>query len=118
MMKSIISLLLLLVSAFLNFRNGWGALNADKNPESVKLMTELGIHNTWYLPAIGASIMAIGILILFPKTFLIGNILSAISYVVIMALALHAGNYKIAFIEILFLAMPLFLIWLKYPLKN
>lgn len=108
---------MLLISVFLSFRNGWGSLNAGKNPESVKMMAELSINSS-YLPAIGISIIAIGVLILFPKTFLLGNILSAISFTIIMALALHAGNYKMALIEIPFLAIPLLLIWLKYPFKN
>ncbi len=117
MIKSIVSLLLLLISAFLSFRNGWSSLNADRNPESVQMMAELGIGSS-YFTAIGISIIAIGVLILFPKTFLLGNILSAISFIVIMALALRAGNYKMALIEIPFLAIPLLLIWLKYPFKN
>ncbi|MGS2739160.1 hypothetical protein [Sinomicrobium sp. M5D2P17] len=117
MAKHLISLVLLILSAFLSFRNGWGALNVSKNPESVRLMTELGIKEL-YLPAMGIAIISIGALILFPKTFLPGNILNAISIVIIIALALNAGNYKMALIEIPFLALPLLLIWLKYPFKN
>jgi hypothetical protein len=35
-----------------------------------------------------------------------------------MGLALKAGNFKIALMEIPFLAIPLIMIWLKYPFKN
>jgi len=117
MTKSIISLILLLISVFLNFKNGYGTLNSGSNPESAKMMAELGIKVS-YLPYIGIALIGIGILILFPKTFLIGNILNAISFILIMALALNAGNYKMGLIEIPFLLMPLLLIWLKYPFKN
>lgn len=74
------------------------------------------------LPLVGFFLylmLLIGALLLFPKTFLLGNILNAISIVIIMALAINAGSFKIAFMEIPFLLLPLVLIWLKYPfLKN
>jgi len=114
MTKNIISIILLLLSVFLNFKNGYSTFNSGNNPESAKMMAELGIKIS-YLPYIGLALIGIGALLLFPKTFLIGNILNAISFMLIMALALNAGNYKMAFIEIPFLIMPLLLIWLKYP---
>lgn len=117
MVKSIISLVLLLVSAFLSFKNDWDSLNVSKNPESAKMMADLDI-NPSYVPIIGVVMMIIGVLLLIPKTFLLGNILNAISILIIMALALNTGNYKIALMEIPFLLIPLFLIWLKYPFLN
>ncbi len=111
------SLVLLMVSVFLNFRNGWGSFNAGSNPESTKVMAELGIKES-YLPTLGIAMTIIGSLLLLPKTFLLGNVLNAISIVIIMALALNAGNYKMAMIEVPFLLLPLILIWIKYPLKN
>jgi hypothetical protein len=33
-------------------------------------------------------------------------------------MALRAGNYKMAILEIPFLALPLIMILLKYPFKN
>lgn len=54
---------------------------------------------------------------LIPRTFFVGNVLNAITIVVIMALALNAGKPRIALIEIPFLALPLILIWLKHPLR-
>jgi hypothetical protein len=117
MAKSIISLVLLLMSVFLNLRNGYSSFTSASNPESAKMIAELGIKVS-YLPYIGITIMGIGLSLLFPKTFIIGNILNAVSFVIIIALALNAGNYKMALIEIPFFLMPLLLIWLKYPFKN
>lgn len=79
-------------------------------------MYALGISEP-LIPFLGILTIAIGILLLIPKTFFIGNLLNAISIVLIMALALRTGNYKITLIEIPFLALPLILIWLKYPFK-
>jgi len=117
MIKNIISLLLLVVSVFLSFKHGWDTFNYKKNPESLKLMNELGISES-FIPVLGALTIVIGILLLIPKTFFLGNLLNAIAIVLIMSLALRAGNYKIALMEIPFLVLPLIMIWLKYPFKN
>lgn len=117
MVKHIIALILLLISVFLSFKHGWDSLQVKNHPESAKMMAELGIKQT-YVPAMGVVMIVIGLLLLFPKTFFLGNVLNAISILLIMALALNAGNTKMALIEIPFLIMPLVMIWLKYPFKN
>ncbi|RYC51024.1 hypothetical protein [Flagellimonas olearia] len=117
MVKNIISLTLLIISAILSFYHGWGSFNYKKNPESLKMMGDLGL-TTWSMPVFGAAAIVVGFLLVIPKTFFIGNLLNALSVVFIMALALRSGNIKIALIEIPFLAIPLILIWLKYPFKN
>lgn len=114
MAKNIVSLILLLVSVFLAFKHGWDTLNYKKHPESFKMMNELGIPET-VIPVFGAVTLLIGVLLLIPKTFFLGNMLNAISIVIIMALAMKAGNFKMVLMEIPFLIMPLVLIWLKYP---
>lgn len=117
MIKNILSLALLAISVALSFKHGWDTFNYKNNPESVKMMNELGISEP-LVPVFGILTIVIGILLLIPKTFFIGNVLNAMSIVLIMALALRAGNYKMALIEIPFLALPLIMIWLKYPFKN
>jgi len=117
MTKNIISLVLLIVSVSLSFKHGWDTFNYKKNPESLKMMNELGISES-FIPIFGALTIVVGVLLLIPKTFFLGNLLNAISIVLIMSLALRAGNYKIALMEIPFLALPLMMIWLKYPFKN
>lgn len=114
MIKSIISALLLAVSVFLAFKHGWDTLNYKKHPESLKMMNELGITETM-IPVFGGLTLLIGVLLLIPKTFFLGNVLNAISIIIIMALALKAGNFKMVLMEIPFLIMPLVMIWLKYP---
>lgn len=114
MIKHIISLVLLIVSAGLSFSHGLGSFNYKKNPESLRMMSELGFAE-WTMPVFSFSAILVGILLLIPKTFFIGNLLNAISVLFIMTFALQAGNFRIALIEIPFLAIPLLLIWLKYP---
>ncbi len=111
----IVGIILLLASAFLSIKHGWDAFQ-PANAEQTKMMENLGITKTM-TPYFGALSILIGLMLFFPQTFLVANILNAVTIVLIMALSLHAGDYKIALIEIPFLALPLLLIWLKYPLK-
>ncbi|MEY8760615.1 hypothetical protein [Chryseobacterium tongliaoense] len=117
MIKNIISLVLMIVSVSLSFKHGWDTFNYKKNPESLKMMAELGISES-FIPYFGILTFVVGTLLLIPKTFFWGNLLNAMAIVLIMALALRAGNIKTALIEIPFLIIPLVMIWLKYPFKN
>lgn len=117
MTKNIISLLLLITSVLLSFKHAWDTFNYKNNPGQVKMMANLGIGES-AIPFFVFLTIAIGVLLLIPKTFFLGNTLNAISIVLIMALALRAGDFKMALMEIPFLAMPLIMIWLKYPFKN
>lgn len=117
MIKNIISLVLLISSVGLSFKHGWDTFNYKKNPDTFKVLGDLGISESW-VPVMGILTLVIGTLLLIPKTFFAGNLLNALSIVLIMALSLRAGNYKIALTEIPFLALPLIMIWLKYPFKN
>jgi len=116
MLKNIISTVLLLISVTLSFKHAWDSVYYKNNPESVKMIESLGISET-FMPYMAAVAIVIGILLLIPKTFFLGNILNAFMIVMIMGLGLRAGNYRIALIEIPFLVMPLVMIWLKYPFK-
>ncbi|WP_202909769.1 hypothetical protein [Mucilaginibacter pedocola] len=69
------------------------------------------------VPGVGAYTILAGLFLLIPQTYFLGNLLNAVSIVIIMCLAARAGNLKMALIEIPFLALPIVLIWLKYPLK-
>ncbi|GGG99309.1 hypothetical protein [Pedobacter zeae] len=116
MIKNIASILLLFISVTLSFRHAWDTLHYKNNPESVKAMENLGISET-FIPLLTAAALATGVLLLIPKTFFLGNMLNAILIVMIMGLAVRAGNYRMVLMEIPFLIMPLVMIWLKYPFK-
>jgi hypothetical protein len=117
MIKNIISLVLLIVSVALSFKHGCDTFHYRSNPQSLKMMSELGI-SAGAIPVMGALTILTGILLLFPKTFFWGNVLNAISIVLIMVLALRAGKVNMVVMEIPFLIIPLVMIWLKYPFKN
>lgn len=117
MTKNLFSLVLWIVSVSLSFKHGWDSFHYKSNPASVKMMNELGI-TTPAIPLLGLLTIAVGVLLLIPKTFFLGNMLNAMSICLIMGLALKAGNVKMALIEIPFFAIPLIMIWLKYPFKN
>jgi hypothetical protein len=116
MIKNIISAALLLISVTLSFKHAWDSVYYKNNPESFEMMESLGISET-FIPYLAAVAIVIGVLLLIPYTFFLGNMLNAFLIVMIMGLALRAGNYRIALIEIPFLVMPLVMIWLKYPFK-
>jgi len=116
MIKNILSAALLLISVTLSFKHAWDSVYYKKNPESVKMMESLGISET-FMPYMATVAIAVGVLLLIPGTFFLGNMLNAFLIVMIMGLALRAGNYRITLIEMPFLIMPLVMIWLKYPFK-
>lgn len=111
----IASIILLLASAFLNFKHGWDAFQ-QPSKEQIKMMAELGITQVM-IPYIGIFSIIIGLMLFFPYTFFLSNVLHAMTILLIMALSLNNGNYQVALIEIPFLSLPLILIWLKYPFK-
>ncbi|MGE9314031.1 hypothetical protein ACLOAU_20425 [Niabella sp. CJ426] len=117
MIKNIASLVLLIVSVALSFKHGWDTFNYKSNPQSLKIMTELGISEGM-TPFMGTLTILTGILLLFPKSFFWGNVLNAMSIVLIMTLAMRTGNIKMVVMEIPFLMIPFIMIWLKYPFKN
>jgi hypothetical protein len=112
----IISGILIIITAFLSFKHAWDGLVANK-PESAQMMAGLGITKTMGI-ALGILSIAVGIMVLLPKTYFAGCLINALVILVIMALALRAGNLKIALIEIPFLLIPLLMMWLGHPFKD
>ena len=112
----IISGILILLSAYIGVTHGYRAFRPFSESAS-KMMAELGLSSTFGM-AFGAWSMITGVLIPFPKTFFIGNLLRAVQLVVMIAMVLKVGNYKFALIEIPFLMLPLILIYLGHPFKN
>jgi len=116
MVKNIVSALLLLISVTLSFKHAWDTVHYKNNPASVKMMESLAISEA-FIPYLAAVAIVVGVFLLIPDTFFLGNMINAFMVILIMGLALRVGNYRIALIEIPFLAMPLVMIWLKYPFK-
>ena len=116
--KNIIGLLLLITSVFFSFKHGWDAFQIP-DPIVTARRASLGINiHQDYMPYFGVFSIIVGLMLLIPKTFVLGNILQVLIILLIIGLAINAGLYMMILIEIPFLAMPLILIWLKYPFKN
>ncbi len=113
----IISGILIVITVFFNVKHGWAGLTNKVSPEQSKMFTDLGINRPLGI-IIGVLTLAVVLLILFPKTFFVGNLINASLILLIMALALNTGNLKFALIEIPFLLIPLLLIYLGHPMKN
>jgi hypothetical protein len=112
----IVSIVLLLAAAFLSIKHGWDAFQ-PASVEQEEMMTILGVTKST-MSYFGVFSILIGLMLFFPQTFFISNVLNAVTIVLIMALSLRAGNFRIALMEIPFLALPLIMIWLKYPFRN
>jgi hypothetical protein len=117
MIPKIISGVLILITVYLNAKHGWSGISNSMSAEETKMMSDIGIGQRWFHP-IGVVSIVICLLVLFPQTFFIGNIINAIVILMIMSMALKAGVMKVALIEIPFLLMPLVMIYLGHPLKK
>ena len=115
MITKIISGMLIALTVFLSFSHGWSGITTK--PDAIKMFNDLGIGKSAVI-VVGWLSLAVGLLILFPQTFFIANIVNALIIVFIMIAALKVGNIRMALIEIPFLLMPLVQIYLGYPLKN
>jgi len=107
----IVSIVLLVTSAFLSLKHGWDAFQPAQAAQA-KMMASLGIHPQ-AMPYFGVFSILMGLMLFFPQTFFLSNVLNAVTIVLIMALSLRAGDNRTALIEIPFLSMPMILIWLK-----
>jgi hypothetical protein len=106
--------ILLLATVFLNFKHGWAILRAKPGDD-------LGPFTKWNLSKTALNLLAIftlagGLLILFPETFFIGNIVNALLILVIMLIHLKYKEVKPALMEIPFLLIPLVMMYIGYPL--
>lgn len=87
------------------------------SPEMLAMLGKWGIGKTSAM-ILGVLVMLAAILILFPKTFLAGNILTAIVVVVILASQLYQQDFQSALIELPFFIMPFVLIYLGHPFAD
>lgn len=117
MILKIVSGLLILGTTVMSIRHGWGSLTGNPRPEAVQLMTGIGIGKPIHF-GLGVLSVLVGVLVLFPRTFFVGNLLGALLFVVIIAFALNSGNLRAALIEVPFLLIPLLLLWLGHPVNR
>lgn len=110
----IISGILILITAFLSLKHGWAAITNNASAAEADMFSQSGITKPLSM-VIGILSFGVGVMVLFPKTFFIGNVVNAVLMLLIMALSLKAGNMKTALIETPFLLMTLVMIYLGHP---
>jgi hypothetical protein len=115
--RKIISAVLILITVYLSFKHARSGLSGNVKPEEAKMFADIGITPS-LAKAMGVILLLVGVLVLFPQTFLIANLINGASILIILFLALKSGHGRIALMEIPFLLMPLLMIWLGHPLKK
>jgi len=114
MMLKIVSGAAILFTAFMSIRHGMAGLRM--NAEAVKMLNGIGFADRLVMPFSILTIIA-GLAVLIPQTFMFGCVLNALLIVVIMIFALWNKQFVTALIEIPFLAIPIMMIYLKYPIQ-
>ncbi|WP_259067349.1 hypothetical protein HDF24_12220 [Mucilaginibacter sp. X4EP1] len=115
MLIKIFTSLIMLFVVFMGFKQG-AAMIAGK-PESIAIFEKANLNPFWQM-LFGAFTMAGAIFILHPQLYKSGNIIMAISILIIICMQLSFKEIKSALIELPFLSLNLLLIYLQYPLAN
>lgn len=115
MILKIINAVLILVSVFMGFKQGYAMFSGK--PEMMEMFEKWGFNKTG-LMINGAITIIAAILIIFPKTFVWGNFLMAAGILMIMCFHLLDKDLKGVAIEIPFLLLSLLIIYLQHPLKS
>ncbi len=115
MLVKILSTILLLAAVYMGLKQGY-ALFSGK-PEMVELFGKWNFSKTAVMIN-GLITIISALLLLHPKTFVIGNFIMAAGILLITCYHLSDKNLKGAAIEIPFLLVNLLLIYLEHPLKK
>lgn len=111
----IINTLLMLFALYMGLKQGSAMLTGK--PEM------LGMFSKWNFSKNAVMLFGIftilgALLMLFPKTFLLGNFITAAGILLIIIFHLHNNDIKGVFIELPFLLLSLVIIYLQHPLTN
>ncbi|TWJ04677.1 hypothetical protein JN11_00397 [Mucilaginibacter frigoritolerans] len=115
MLIKIITCLIMFFVIFMGFKQGVALVGGK--PESVAIFEKANLNPFWQM-LFGAFTMAGAIFILHPQLYKSGNIIMAVSILIIIYLQLSFKEIKSAIIELPFLFLNLLLIYLQYPLAN
>jgi len=113
-MIKIVSAAAILFTAFMSIRHGIAGLRMNR--DSVKMLNDIGFSDKLVVPFSILTIIS-GIAVLIPRTFMFGCVLNAVLILVIMIFALFTRQFKTALIEVPFLAIPVMMIYMGYPVQ-
>lgn len=115
MVIKILSTALLLVAVYMGLKQGYAMFSGK--PEMIELFGKWNFSKTTIMIN-GIITMISALLLLHPKTFVIGNFIMAAGILLITCYHLSDRDLKGAAIEIPFLLLNLILIYLEHPLKK
>ncbi|WP_158790341.1 hypothetical protein [Granulicella sp. L60] len=111
----VLSAALICLTVILSLKHGLGMLRSSS--EERALAEDLRLSRTAQL-ALAWLILGSAVLILFPATFVAGNLLGATLILVVTVLQLRVRDIRGALIEIPFLLLPFLMIYLQHPLRR
>jgi hypothetical protein len=115
MIIKIINGILILIAVFMGLKQGW-AMTSGK-PEMLEMFGKWGFTKTGVMLN-GIVTITSALLILFPRTFVWGNLLMAATILMIICFHLLEKDLKGVAIELPFLFLNLIIIYLQHPLSN
>jgi hypothetical protein len=104
--------LLMLLVVILGIKHGWAMV--FRKAEDPEILDKWAWTNA-QIRAFGIITIIGSLFIMFPYTFLLGNIILATTIFLIFCVQVSLGNLKGAFVELPFLLMNLLLIYFQYP---
>jgi len=111
----IINSILILVAVFMGLKQGWAMFSGKA--EMLEMFGKWNFSKTAVMVNGAVTIIA-ALMILFPKTFVWGNLLMATGILMIICLHLLDKDLKGVAIEIPFLLLNLVIIYLQHPLSK
>ncbi|TCC92461.1 hypothetical protein EZ428_11670 [Pedobacter frigiditerrae] len=112
MMIRIFTAVLLIVVVIMGFKQGIAMFNG--NEVVLEMFGKFNFSRFWVKVLGGLTILA-AIMVLFPQTYVVGNVLMASLILLILCLQLSIMDIRGAMIEVPFLLMNLALIYFQYP---
>lgn len=105
----------MLVAVFMGFKQGWAMLSGS--PDMLTLFgkwhfSKAGVATLGFLTTLSA------VLLIFPKTFVWGNFLMAVTILLIICFHLLDKDLKGVGVELPFLLLNLIIIYLQHPLAT
>lgn len=115
MALKILNSILILFALYMGIKQGFAMINGK--PEMLQMFDKFSVGKNGVL-VLGAFTVIGAILVLFPKTFVYGNFITADGILFIMALELNHKDLKGAAIELPFLLLSLVILYLQHPLSK
>lgn len=115
MILKIINSILILFALYMGIKQGWAMFSGKTAMLEMFGKWDMGKTSVMVL---GAFTMIGAILVLFPKTFVLGNFITAAGILLIIAFHLSDRDLKGVVIELPFLVLSLLIIYLQHPLAK